>query len=159
MLSNGERIACDAVLMCGGWTPSVHLYSQSRATAAIRRATRTRSCRVNGRRIFARLVPATARSDLAACLEEGHAAGEGSGFRPASTTRVAVYSRARGQTSTSRKAFVDFQNDVTAKDLRAAAREGFRSIEHVKRYTTTGMATDQGKTSNMNALAHRFARC
>ena len=51
-----------------------------------------------------------------------------------------------------RRAFVDFQNDVTAKDLTLATREGFRSIEHVKRYTTTGMATDQGKTSNMNAL-------
>ena len=51
------------------------------------------------------------------------------------------------------KAFVDFQNDVTAKDLAIAAQEGFRSIEHVKRYTTTGMATDQGKTANMNALA------
>src|SRR5208337_4045482 len=50
-------------------------------------------------------------------------------------------------------AFVDFQNDVTTRDLRLAAREGFRSIEHVKRYTTTGMATDQGKTSNINALA------
>jgi sarcosine oxidase subunit alpha len=51
------------------------------------------------------------------------------------------------------KAFVDFQNDVTAQDIVIAAQEGFRSIEHVKRYTTTGMATDQGKTSNMNALA------
>ncbi len=51
------------------------------------------------------------------------------------------------------KAFVDFQNDVTVKDLIQAAQEGFRSIEHVKRYTTTGMATDQGKTSNLNALA------
>ena len=50
------------------------------------------------------------------------------------------------------KAFVDFQNDVTAKDIALATREGFRSIEHIKRYTTTGMATDQGKTSNMNAL-------
>jgi sarcosine oxidase subunit alpha len=50
------------------------------------------------------------------------------------------------------KAFVDFQNDVTAKDVKLAVREGFRSIEHIKRYTTTGMATDQGKTSNMNAL-------
>jgi sarcosine oxidase subunit alpha len=49
--------------------------------------------------------------------------------------------------------FVDFQNDVTVKDLVLATREGFRSIEHVKRYTTTGMATDQGKTSNINALA------
>ena len=51
------------------------------------------------------------------------------------------------------KAFVDFQNDVTAKDLGLAVREGFQSIEHVKRYTTTGMGTDQGKTSNVNALA------
>jgi sarcosine oxidase subunit alpha len=50
------------------------------------------------------------------------------------------------------RAFVDFQNDVTAKDIKLATREGFESIEHVKRYTTTGMATDQGKTSNMNAL-------
>src|SRR5213078_3281508 len=53
---------------------------------------------------------------------------------------------------TSGPAFVDFQNDVTVKDLRLAVREGFRSVEHLKRYTTTGMATDQGKTSNMNAL-------
>jgi sarcosine oxidase subunit alpha len=53
---------------------------------------------------------------------------------------------------TGSKAFVDWQNDVTANDLALAAREGFRSIEHVKRYTTVGMATDQGKTSNLNAL-------
>src|SRR5262249_16269346 len=52
-----------------------------------------------------------------------------------------------------RKAFVDFQNDVTVQDLALATREGFRSIEHVKRYTTTGMGTDQGKTSNLNALS------
>ena len=51
------------------------------------------------------------------------------------------------------KSFVDWQHDVTLKDVQLAAREGFQSIEHVKRYTTTGMATDQGKTSNMNALA------
>ncbi|HRO12842.1 glycine cleavage T C-terminal barrel domain-containing protein, partial [Amaricoccus sp.] len=50
------------------------------------------------------------------------------------------------------KAFIDFQNDVTAKDIRLAVREGMRSIEHVKRYTTNGMATDQGKMSNINGL-------
>jgi sarcosine oxidase, subunit alpha len=50
------------------------------------------------------------------------------------------------------RAFVDFQNDVTAKAIGLAVREGFESVEHVKRYTTTGMATDQGRTSNMNAL-------
>ena len=51
------------------------------------------------------------------------------------------------------KAFVDFQNDVTAKDIKLAVREGMHSIEHVKRYTTNGMATDQGKLSNMHGLA------
>ncbi len=51
-----------------------------------------------------------------------------------------------------RRAFVDFQNDVTAKDIRLAVREGMLSIEHVKRFTTNGMATDQGKMSNMNGL-------
>jgi len=50
------------------------------------------------------------------------------------------------------KIFVDFQNDVTAKDIKIALSEGYQSIEHVKRYTTNGMATDQGKTSNVNAL-------
>ncbi|MBS0396711.1 MAG: sarcosine oxidase subunit alpha, partial [Proteobacteria bacterium] len=52
------------------------------------------------------------------------------------------------------KAFVDFQNDVTTRDLALARREGFESIEHIKRYTTTGMATDQGKTSGLNALGY-----
>src|SRR5215472_6922694 len=51
------------------------------------------------------------------------------------------------------KAFVDFQNDVTAADIALAEREGFRSVEHLKRYTTLGMATDQGKLSNVNGLA------
>ena len=51
------------------------------------------------------------------------------------------------------KAFVDFQHDVTAEDVRLAHREGFVSVEHLKRYTTLGMATDQGKTSNVPGLA------
>ena len=52
------------------------------------------------------------------------------------------------------KAFIDFQNDVTVSDIYLASREGYQSVEHLKRYTTTGMATDQGKTSNINALAN-----
>ena len=51
------------------------------------------------------------------------------------------------------KAFVDFQSDVTAKDVKIAHQEGYQSVEHLKRYTTLGMGTDQGKTSNINALA------
>jgi sarcosine oxidase subunit alpha len=51
------------------------------------------------------------------------------------------------------KSFVDFQNDVTTDDIELAGREGFQSVEHLKRYTTLGMATDQGKTSNVTAIA------
>ena len=51
------------------------------------------------------------------------------------------------------KSFVDFQNDVTSEDVALAAREGYRSVELLKRYTTLGMATDQGRTSNVNGLA------
>ena len=51
------------------------------------------------------------------------------------------------------KAFVDFHNDVTARDIALAAREGMRSIEHIKRYTTAGMGADQGKATNLNVLA------
>ena len=90
--------------------------------------------------------------DLAACLEEGYAAGDGQLVCVDSTRSLPMPAMAQPRIS-SGKAFVDFQNDVTAKDLVIATQEGFRSIEHVKRYTTTGMATDQGKTSNMNALA------
>ncbi len=61
------------------------------------------------------------------------------------------------------KHFVAFQNDVTAADVLLANREGYRSVEHLKRYTTMGMATDQGKTSNINALGswpkRKAARC
>ena len=51
------------------------------------------------------------------------------------------------------KAFVDFQNDVTSGDVDLAFREGFAEVEHLKRYTTLGMATDQGKTSGVNGIA------
>ncbi len=57
-----------------------------------------------------------------------------------------------------RKSFVDFQNDVTLADIDLAWAEGYRSVEHLKRYTTLGMATDQGKTSNMAALARLAQR-
>jgi sarcosine oxidase, subunit alpha len=154
-LSNGETVACDALLMCGGWTPSVHLFSQSRG-------------RLHYDERFGAFLPgqsvAQERSAgacngtfaLGACLEEGFAAGD-----QAAPARRFVVTGARNSqpctapraTAARGKAFVDFQNDVTADDLRIAAHEGFRSIEHVKRYTTTGMATDQGKTSNMNTLA------
>ncbi|MBS7545259.1 sarcosine oxidase subunit alpha family protein [Ancylobacter oerskovii] len=167
-----ETVACDTVLMSGGLTPSVHLFSQSRGKLAWdetlgaylpgQSAERERSagaCR--------------GRYGLAAALADGYHAGEqaaAEALKSSAAGTAATGSRAFGVVATETgadgfigavphgrnpafaKAFVDWQNDVTAKDIALATREGMRSIEHVKRYTTTGMATDQGKTSNMNAL-------
>jgi sarcosine oxidase subunit alpha len=153
ILSNGETIPCDLLLMCGGWTPSVHLYSQSRAKVRFDECLQaflpgewTAQVRSAG--------ACNGTFELADSLEEGYAAGDLQRKFAVADARTFSPSPAVTQPSTiSGKAFVDFQNDVTAKDLAIAAQEGFRSIEHVKRYTTTGMATDQGKTANMNALA------
>ncbi|MGA8192878.1 MAG: sarcosine oxidase subunit alpha family protein [Acetobacteraceae bacterium] len=154
-LSNGETVACDALLMCNGWTPSVHLFSQSRGRL---RYDERLGAFLPGQSVTNEKSAGACNGtfSLGACLEEGYAAGD----QAAPARRFVVTGARNGQPcdapppATARgKAFVDFQNDVTAEDLRMAAREGFRSIEHMKRYTTTGMATDQGKTSNMNALA------
>ena len=127
----GRQITCDALLMAGGWTPSVHLWSHSKGTLAWRDD-------------LAAYVPNQANENVR-CV--GACSGDwdfGNGAvidvlpTPMDQSRI--------------KAFVDFQNDVTAKDITLAIREGFRSIEHIKRYTTNGMATDQGKTSNLNGL-------
>ncbi len=124
-------IGCDALLMAGGWTPSVHLWSHSKGSLAWRDD-------------IGAYVP-DRPNEKVRCV--GACSGKwdfGSGLNidmlptPKDPTRI--------------KAFVDFQNDVTAKDIKLAIREGFRSIEHIKRYTTNGMATDQGKTSNLNGL-------
>ena len=128
-----EWVACDTVLMCGGFTPSVHLFSQSRGRLRWDEAAQ----------VFVPDVAAEHCRSVGACSgAPGTDGGTGwLGALPQPANRTAG------------KAFVDWQNDVTAADLGLAVREGFRSIEHIKRYTTTGMATDQGKTSNLNALA------
>jgi len=159
---------CDAVLMAGGFTPSVHLFSQSRGKLAWD----------EGLQAYLPDVSAEAERSAGACrgrfaladaLADGIAAGRdaasAAGFAasgPAVLPTVALrhaqgHGGHMGAAPTSRdlgkaKAFVDWQNDVTARDILLATREGFLSIEHVKRYTTTGMATDQGKLSNINAL-------
>ena len=162
-----EKYEIDCLLMSGGWTPSVHLFSQSRGKLAyetekgrfvpdvyMEDCTSVGSC--NGTDEMAdalseaknaalnavKLLGGKANKGRAisvenACSMEGFLTGSADGAGPDDFV----------------KAFVDFQNDVTAKDIRLAVREGFRSIEHVKRYTTTGMATDQGKMSNMHGLA------
>ena len=127
----GGRVACDALLMAGGWTPSVHLWSHSKGS-------------LKWRDDLGAYVPDQPNENVrcvGACSGDWNF-GKGKVIdvlpSPKNPTRI--------------KAFVDFQNDVTAKDINLAVREGFRSIEHIKRYTTNGMATDQGKTSNLNGL-------
>ncbi|HKF96689.1 MAG TPA: glycine cleavage T C-terminal barrel domain-containing protein, partial [Steroidobacteraceae bacterium] len=167
---------CDLVLMSGGYTPSVHLFSQSRgklqwdeALQAFLPGAPAERVRSGGgcRGVF----------DLAAAVADGAAAGSAAaraatdparrGVRPAevpapSASAAVAVARTAGTVGATAalprpngargRSFVDWQNDVTTRDLALATREGFQSIEHVKRYTTTGMATDQGKTSNLNAL-------
>ncbi|HZA01598.1 MAG TPA: glycine cleavage T C-terminal barrel domain-containing protein, partial [Hyphomicrobiaceae bacterium] len=155
-----RTLPCDCVGMSGGWTPAVHLFSQSRGKLryepgidAFVPGTSAQAERSAG--------AANGTYELAACLAEGWAAGaDAAGMRtrrefvtsPTLTGFQAVRVLPTNGNARRGKAFIDFQNDVTAKDIRLAVREGFESVEHVKRYTTTGMATDQGKTSNMNTL-------
>ena len=149
-------LKCDAVLIAGGWTPSVHLYSQSGGKVVW---DETLGAFVPGPVHQPQISAGSCggRVRLPDCLAEGWVAGGGEGPAPTAIDRMdegaspaepAVY-----RDGSRRKAFVDFQNDVTAKDIRLAVREGFRSVEHLKRYTTNGMATDQGRTSNITALA------
>ncbi|HEX8756612.1 MAG TPA: sarcosine oxidase subunit alpha family protein [Steroidobacteraceae bacterium] len=164
--ASARRIRCDLVLMSGGMTPSVHLFSQSRGKLAWdeslgaflpgEAAERVRSagaCR--GVFSLAAVVRDGTRAGLTAARDAGLPVVTSIPEAPSPESAAAGYVGALPQPQGARpgKAFVDWQNDVTSRDLALAAREGFRSIEHVKRYTTTGMATDQGKTSNINALA------
>ncbi|HVS78578.1 MAG TPA: glycine cleavage T C-terminal barrel domain-containing protein, partial [Steroidobacteraceae bacterium] len=161
-----RRIRCDLVLMSGGLTPSVHLFSQSRGKLtwdeglgaflpgqAAERVRSAGSCR--GVFSPAAAVRDGTRAGLSAARDAGLSVTAAIPEAPPPESSAAGHLGALPQPPGARggKAFVDWQNDVTSRDLGLAAREGFRSIEHVKRYTTTGMATDQGKTSNMNALA------
>jgi sarcosine oxidase subunit alpha len=163
---NDLTIACDALLMSGGWTPAVHLFSQSRGKLVFDDSRQAFVPGVAAQKQHS-VGGANGTFSLADCFAEGFAAGASTAGLTAGEApphRVTVdgaVDPGRGYLGEAPaspegrrgRAFVDFQNDVTTKDLRLATREGFRSIEHVKRYTTTGMATDQGKTSNLNALA------
>ena len=160
-----RRIDCDLLCLSGGWTPSLHLLSQSGARL---RWEEELGCFLPGEATQAVRVVGAANGDfgLQDCLtlgaKAGNEAANEAGYRRRGRgprqplTEAAAPTPPRSIWSIpgagKNKAFVDFQSDVTAADLRLAAREGYRSIEHVKRYTTTGMGTDQGRTSNINAL-------
>jgi methylglutamate dehydrogenase subunit C len=163
--AHAVTIECDALGMAGGWSPVVHLSSHGGIKPRYDEA-------------VAGFVPGGFASThfgagammgsfgLAAAIAEGSKAGasaaSSAGFgktRPVYAPEHAVDRSyailpvwAPPQMGKG-KAFVDFQSDVTLKDVKTAHQEGYRSVEHLKRYTTLGMGTDQGKTSNINALA------
>jgi sarcosine oxidase subunit alpha len=169
-VTGGSRsIGCDLVAMSGGWNPTVHLFSQSRGKLRFDDS-------------LAAFMPDKSFADersagacngstkLLDCLTEGLKAGlaaardVGFNVRKAPTAPnvddpeqggiMPVWFVPSGKRlGQGGKHFIDFQNDVTAADVHLAHREGYVSVEHLKRYTTTGMGTDQGKTSNVNALA------
>ena len=165
-----RRIGCDSVLVSGGWNPAVHLYCQSGGKLAFEEG---RGVFLPGQATQALEVAGAAGGSfgLADCLAEGAAtgaraaaeAGFGDGTippppptdapEPGAITPFWLAPGLKPLGHGKAKHMVDHQDDVTAADIQLAAREGFRSVEHVKRYTTIGMGTDQGKTANVNGLA------
>ncbi len=157
-LDDGQRIGCDILAVSGGWNPNLHLTSHKGAKP------------IWDEKIAAFVPEIGAVEGLWAI---GGASGEFDDDRirqDAEDAVSAISGKARKQRRTQNesensykisplwavkgkgRAWLDFQNDVTVKDVAQAYQENFRSVEHMKRYTTLGMATDQGKTSNVNAI-------
>ncbi len=170
-----EEIACDAVAMSGGWSPVVHLWSHCGGKliwdtdkAHFRPdATRPPTNQDGAAMVFVAgaangaLRGAEAMADAA---RAGAEAAKALGLKPkaasvavddvAEAAMEAVWIMPQGAGAKLRmKMWLDYQNDVKVSDVQLAAREGYESVEHTKRYTTLGMATDQGKLSNINGLA------
>jgi len=172
-----EEIACDAVAMSGGWSPVVHLWSHCGGkltwdeAQAHFRPDPSRPPLGAERQGFVKVAgAANGEFDLGAILKDATEAGlsavADAGLKPKSKAEAptgetlaeanpaAVWLMPQGAGPELRmKAFLDYQNDVKVSDVMLAAQEGYESVEHTKRYTTLGMATDQGKLSNINGLA------
>ncbi|QIE55136.1 sarcosine oxidase subunit alpha family protein [Pikeienuella piscinae] len=172
-----EEIGCDCLAMSGGWSPVVHLYSHcggklawDEAQAMFRPAPE-RGAPTDGEGAVNTFAAGAANGLLGAAegMADGWAAGaraaaelgRAPGAAPASVVDEPEmaplvplwFAPSVGRYAHGTKHFLDYQNDVTAADIELAAREGYESVEHAKRYTTLGMATDQGKLSNINGLA------
>ncbi|WP_439521901.1 sarcosine oxidase subunit alpha family protein [Marivita sp.] len=171
-----EEIFCDAVAMSGGWSPVVHLWSHcggklnwDAAQAAFRPDHSRAPTSHDGNPFVITAGAADGESNLKSVLQSAANAGKTAADRvgaersdPAVPTADApeeaplapVWMMPQGAHYKLRsKAWLDYQNDVKVSDVQLAAQEGFESVEHTKRYTTLGMATDQGKLSNVNGLA------
>ncbi|WP_296765067.1 sarcosine oxidase subunit alpha family protein [Sediminimonas sp.] len=171
-----EEVPCDAVAMSGGWSPVVHLWSHcggkltwDEGSAMFRPDADRAPTGHDGAPFVTACGAANGEFDLAAILKDAHAAGQAAaratGHKPG---RKAAPKAQAGEEAPLEpvwlmpqgagiklrmKAWLDYQNDVKVSDVQLAAREGYESVEHTKRYTTLGMATDQGKLSNINGLA------
>jgi len=160
-----ENISCDCICVSGNWTPTVHLSSQSgnklkfdeKINAFIPGQSRQNESTTGS---------AKGSFTLKQSLEDGFIKGYELSNKITEKNKKSTIPTSNERSYTQHDKFwcmplpkskhykrcVDFQNDVYVSDIELAVREGFRSIEHVKRYTTLGMATDQGKTSNLNGL-------
>jgi sarcosine oxidase subunit alpha len=173
---DGQRVTgtphllnADLVAVSGGWNPVVHLHSQSGGAIEY---DRTHACFIPGpaRQACQSIGACSGSFQLSECLREGVQAGALAaaqcGFQlrelptlpsPAKTEPWNVKPMwlvpSVQPTSRAAKKFVDFQNDTSAADLLLAVREGYHSVEHVKRYTAMGFGTDQGKLGNINGAA------
>ncbi|SEK28154.1 N-methylglutamate dehydrogenase subunit C [Roseovarius azorensis] len=164
-LASGEirRINCGALGVSGGWNPNVHLTCHKRGRPEWREDI---AAFVPGPDGPAGLSVAGAATGL---FSTASALSSGSKAAAAALRDLGIRARALPQPATEDapvsitpfwhvaegkgRAWLDQQNDVTVKDVKLAHQENFRSVEHLKRYTTLGMATDQGKTSNLGGLA------
>jgi sarcosine oxidase subunit alpha len=155
------RMRADLLAVSGGWNPSIHLACHLGARPRWNEA--ARAFLLDAPPEGVTLAGAAAgRATLAAALADGLAAGQAAARDCGYTPTPAEPPRAEDEprdgvalfhVPARGKAFVDLQNDVTADDVALAHREGYRAVEHLKRYTTLGMATDQGKTANVPGIA------
>ncbi|MDZ4094352.1 MAG: sarcosine oxidase subunit alpha family protein [Paracoccaceae bacterium] len=159
-----DEVACDAVAMSGGWSPVVHLWSHcggkllwdDTIAAFVPDADRP-PLNHDGAGMVLAAGAADGALTAEAALVSVAAAGRGDRRSEAETPKMPVtlpvWIMPQGAAAGLRaKMWLDYQNDVKVSDVQLAAREGYESVEHTKRYTTLGMATDQGKLSNINGL-------
>ena len=157
------KAEADFVAMSGGWNPALHLWCHNGGKIHFDDKLQAFRPKEHHDRIVA-IGAANGHFALHQILEEAYSAGSklsGHGnMHPVPKAMQAEerplepiwFAPATGKYNEGNKHFIDYQNDVTAADLELAQREGYESVEHTKRYTTFGMATDQGKTSNINGL-------
>jgi sarcosine oxidase subunit alpha len=164
VLDNGEDIACDALGVSGGWQPAVHLWSQARAAIAFddnRRSFRPQGSQPPLQAVGSLNGCTSLEASFAEAIDAVHKVLVHAGrpdelmvARP--TVQEAPLAPESGvpprPQAESGRQWLDLLHDVTVADAEIALAEGYEHIEHVKRYTTCGMAADQGKTSNLNAL-------